>query len=106
VLNNFILAYIERRMQELGYRNYHVEPVRITSSTGELSIQAYNEYYYLVAKTVKADLLIVSDTNVFNEGATYSDFQYYGHQEFSGDIQLKQIDPIDYEFIRVTPKHH
>lgn len=98
------MNYIRQRMAEMGYEKYHWEAIRIQSTAVPFTINGYNEFYYLVSKTVELDLVIISDTRVFTEAASYSNFNYYNIQEFSGAIKISQAQAIDYEFIRVVPE--
>jgi hypothetical protein len=103
-MDSFLIAYITQRMKEMGFCNFHFEPVRIANDTELFIIKAYNEYYYLVGKTVPSTLVIQSDTNIFNEAATYSNLNFYQIQEFTGLIEiLYENSPYELEFIRVTP---
>ena len=114
-MDNYLLAYIKQRMREMGFSKFHFEAVRVT----EPRIEAYNQFYYLVSKTVPATLVITSDTNIFNEAVSYNSYNFYQIQEFTGLIEITQgvivlfpipidIDPIplfpiDLEFIKVVP---
>jgi len=100
-MDSFLLAYIAQRMREMGFKDYTFEPVRVQSG----QVDATNEYYYLVAKIVSDTLVIRSDAKVFEEAADYSNFNYYGMQEFTGVITLEDtVNAIDYEFVRVIPR--
>lgn len=103
-MDSLLIAYIAQRMRELGFEDYSFEPIRVTDPTGDKIIDANNEYYYLVAKTVDASLIIRSDTNIFNEAADYGTFNFYGIQEFTGQIAISQLIPIDLEFVRAIPR--
>ncbi len=107
-MDNFLLAYVSQRMKAMGFDNYTFEPIRVTKTAlfgfqVDLTIDAYNEYYFLISEMVEPTLIIRSDTNIFNESADYSSFQYYGIQEFTGSIQITQAVSIDLEFLRVIP---
>ncbi len=104
-MDNYLLAYITQRMAEMGYPTFHFEPVRVFVNAAKAVVEAYNEYYYLISKTVPAGLVIESDTNVFNEAAGYPDFTHYNVQEFSGLIEISQpAAPVDIEFMKVVPE--
>lgn len=104
-MDNFLLQYIAQRMRELDFKEYSFEPIRISDPAAlELEFIANNEYYYLVSKTVHNSLVIKSDTNIFNEGATYGAFNFYQLQEFTGQISISCAIPIDLEFVRVIPR--
>ncbi|MCE9539044.1 MAG: hypothetical protein K8R85_07490 [Bacteroidetes bacterium] len=107
-MDYILMKLIEQRMNDLGYAwpNYRFESVRVKSgiALNAVNVSAYNEYYYLVAKTVPVSLTIVSDSQPFNEGAVYANFNFYQIKEFTGLIKLKALVPIDLEFIRVIPR--
>ena|ERR1051326_6849287 len=104
-MDAFLLAYITQRMCEMGFTKFHFEPVRIFVNALTTQIQAYNEFYYLSGKGVPASLIIISDTNIFNESPDYPDFNYYGIQEFTGLIEISQeLSPISLEFVKVVPQ--
>jgi len=101
-----VIELIKQRMAELGYTHYHFEAVRIQDAAASFNIAAYNEYYFLVSKTVPADLQIVSDTEAMTtaDSLSYANFNLYGNTKgFSGLIQITQTPAIDHEFIRVVP---
>lgn len=103
-MDNFLLAHIAQRMNEMGYKGFHFEPAYIFVDAPFFEIKAYNEFYYLTSKFVDAQLLIISDTNIFNEAANFSFYNFYGIQEFSGLIEISQfITPMNLEFVRVIP---
>lgn len=109
-MNQFVLAYIAQRMKEMGFENYTFEPVRVNSALTSVSVNATNEYFYLIPKYIASNTLIIrSDTNIFSQAATnYNDFNLLGIQEFTGIVTLSDTAfadfPIDYEFIRVIPR--
>ena len=108
-MDNFLMSMIAQRMREMGFDEYSFEPYRALDLTAsKLQINANNEYYYLVAKTVVATLEITSDTNVFTtqEAAQYANFNYFGMQEFTGTIDILRGAGIgiDVEFMRVIPR--
>lgn len=104
-MDAFLVAYIAGRMAEMGYKHYTTpQPVRIK----ETKVIATNEFYYLTAKSITSPTLIIrSDYTIFNEGASYNNFNLYGIKEFSGVITLDESNPggfpIDYEFVKVIP---
>lgn len=103
-MDSFLLAYISQRMCEMGFSEFHFEPVHIAADADNLQIQAYNEYYYLVSLSVPSGLIIASDTNIFNESEDYPSFNLYKIQEFTGLIEINQgYTPINLEFIKVIP---
>lgn len=103
-MDNFLLKYIAQRMCEMGFTDYRFEAVRIALEADKVQINAYNQFYYLVSKTVPATLVIASDTNIFNEAAAYNSYNFYQIQEFTGLIEISQgVVGIDLEFIKVIP---
>lgn len=109
-MDYFILQYIAQRMREMSIEDYSFEPVRVRANIPGFSnvINAYNEYYFLVAKTLPAGITtIISDDNYFEETpADYANYQYKGMEQFTGNIELGNSlnNPIDLEFIRVVPR--
>lgn len=112
-MDAFIIAYIQQRMRDLGYKNYTFNVVRIYPTSMGLdpnnyTINGSNEYYYHVSKTVPASLKIVSDTNIWDESSVYSNFNFYQIQEFTGQIKITTTpgvgNDIDLEFIQVVPR--
>lgn len=103
-MDSYILAYITQRMTEMGFPQFHFEPVRVFTDANKMEIKAYNEFYYLLNKSVPASLIIASDTNIFNEAANYNDYTFYRVQEFTGLIEISQVAaPIDLQFLKVVP---
>ena len=103
-MDSLLIEYIKQRMRELGFSDFSFEPIRVKDAATDLEINANNEYYFLTSKTVDAGLIIRSDTNIFNEAVDYANFQFYGVQEFTGQIMISQPVAIDLEFIRVIPR--
>lgn len=111
-MDYFILQYIAQRMRELSIEDYSFQPVRVQPSNplvpGSSTLTAYNEYYFLVAKTLAAGTTrIISDDNYFEEiQADYANYQFKGYEQFSGKIEITNSlnNPIDLEFIRVVPR--
>jgi len=102
-MDALLIKYIKDRMAEMGVINFHYEPVFVRTNANKQSIRAYNQHYFLVSKAVPADLEILSDTHIFTEAADYNNFNYYGIQEFSGQIEISQgAAPIKLEFIKAT----
>ena len=98
--------YIRKRMKELGFEDYHIQPIVLDINSGQTIqyFKAYNEYHYLVSEIIPSDLIIHADTNIF-----YSNVQQFGAylpQEFSGLICVESTsqDPFSLEFIRVIPQ--
>ncbi len=105
-MNNNHQAYIEKRMNELGFKDYHIQPMVLSIESGETiqHIKAYNEYLYLISEIIPSDLIVHSDTNLY-----FSNVQQFGAyipQEFSGlvCIESSSQDAFSLEFIRVIPQ--
>lgn len=109
-MDSFIIAYIAHRMEMLGFKKYSMEPVLLVWNYGginEYVIQAQNEYYYLVSKTVNEGTEILADNNYFNAESSYISVDFAYVQEFTGVIKVKFPDwywsSLGLEFIRVIP---
>ena len=104
-MNTEYLKYIEQRMSELGHSNYNLQSVVLDFETGvsTQSIKADNEYFYLISRTVPADVIIHSDNNLYFLAVQKT--STYIPQEFSGFINIESSagDPFSLEFIRVIP---
>lgn len=90
------IALAHQRMCELGKqpcRDYHIEPVIVVGTeaerlAGEIIINAYNEYFYLVNYENNFGLQIFSDVSYFNaDDYTYNTLP----QEFTGLIRIVRI---------------
>ena len=110
-MDNVVLFLIRQNMDDKGFhswRDYRIKSIRVQSPPASLNaeVKAFNEYYYLVAKTVPATLKIVSDSDSLTpaEAAVYPNFNYYQIKEFTGQISMTAGVPIDLEFIRVIPR--
>lgn len=102
-----IVQYAKKRMSDLGYdaEYCHYEPFRVQNAAASVRVLAYNEYYYLISPSVPASLVIISDTDIFSEGAAYPGFSFFGAKEHSGLLEISQAaGSIDLEFIRVIPE--
>ncbi len=109
-MDSFIIAYIAHRMEMLGFKKYSMEPLLLTWSYGginEYLIQAQNEYYYLVSKTVNEGIEILADNNYLKAESSYISVDFAYIQEFTGVIKVNfpqwWWSPIGLEFIRVIP---
>ena len=104
-MDYYLLEYVKQRMNEMGFEKFHYEPIRVLANATRTEVKAYNEYYYLLSKSVQPTLVIKSDTNIFNEANAYYAFNYYRIQEFTGLIEISQaVAPIDLQFLRVVPE--
>lgn len=80
-----------QRMREIGktYKQYHIEPVTIVGTetqrnNGEITIKAYNAFYYLVNYQNYTGFYILSDTGFFDA----DDLTQNTIQEFTGLIRI------------------
>lgn len=122
----YILKYIEQRMLEMGFNKFHYETTRVQNLplnpynldilTNEVTdndrygsfvaeIDASNQFYYLVEKTISPTLKITSDTGYLlpSEAANYSAYTFHNFREFTGQIFITDLAPFDLEFIRAIP---
>ncbi len=100
----FALAYIPRRMIELGVGNNYMLKFRhlIVKPLEELQIPAYNQFYILVDQP--QEVSITSEFGIFDLLETNSNEIIYEHQ---GLITIKN-NSTDYyriRFVQVIPKH-
>ena len=101
-----IMTFIDRRMQEFGYKNYHIQAVIVNLQTGKevVRIDAHNEFLFLVSDNFPEDVIIQSETHVFISAAN-NPFVILP-QEFRGqtfiESNLSQESII--EFLRVIPE--
>jgi hypothetical protein len=110
-MDQVLLFLIRQSMNDKGFhswRDYRVKAVRVQSAPASLNVEvpAFNEFFFLVAKTVPATLKIISDADSLapSESSVYSQFNYYQLKEFTGQISISATVPIDLEFIRVIPR--
>lgn len=109
-MDYFLFKLIEQKMQDLGYvwPDYRFQSIRVVAPLAGKSIQfpAYNEFYFLVAKTVPASLQIISETEFLttDEAANYANFNFYQIKAFTGLVKIKSLAAIDLEFVRVIPR--
>jgi hypothetical protein len=87
------ITLAHQRMREIGREanTYHIEPVCIVGTLqerqqGEITIKAYNEYYYLVNYEKYFGFTIKSDTGYFNA----DDYTENTTQEFTGLINISK----------------
>lgn len=100
------ITYIEKRMDEIGSKEFHLQPMRIEVESG-ISLQkiaAYNEYLFLISKTLPQDIIIQSDNNIFCSSVHQLD--NLPPYEFTGmvTIESSSSEPFVIDFIRVIPK--
>ena len=84
-----IYDHIQKRVAELGYTNYSVQPVLIKTETGILKyeINAYNELYFLMGQ-VPTGTRIISDTLALQVDDSFNQSEIKPFYEFSGFIEI------------------
>ena len=101
---NFALAYIPKKMLELGINDQYIIQFRhlVIQPNDILNINAYNEYYLLIQ--AGNDLKVVSEFGIYDLFDATINEQQYEHQ---GKITITNpSDSIKYiKFIQVIPKH-
>jgi len=101
---DFALAYIPRRMQELGINDNYLLKFRhfVIPPADKLIVDAYNEYFLLLQGG--NDLIVDSEFGVFNLYDTGINEQQYEHQGkiiiTNNSKNLKHI-----KFIQIIPRH-
>lgn len=103
ISDNYLLSFIRHRMEEMGYSKYHFETVlvELVGAGAKKEIKAYNEYYYLISKSVPDNTVIASDMHYF-KAKDYGDCVLHGIQEFSGMITaVRDAADAKLEFVRV-----
>lgn len=99
-----IYQHIQKRVLELGYANYSVQPVIVKTQTGQLEyeISAYNELYFLMGK-VPDQTRIISDTHAMLIDENFNNAAIKPFCEFSGfiEIKLSQETTQGLEFLKV-----
>jgi len=85
-----IYEHIQKRVVELGYTNYSVQPILIKTITGKLNyeISAYNELYFLMGQ-VPIGTRIVSDTFAIETDSSFNQSEIRQFYEFSGFIEIE-----------------
>lgn len=88
------IEYAKQRMKEIGKRigQYHIRPLIVAGSYDEraakkITLNAHNQYLYLVHYWRYFGLEIFSDTGYFNA----DDYTNNTIQEFTGQIQIQQL---------------
>lgn len=118
-MDKFLLAYIKQRMREMGICHYHFEPIRFIVGVERVTVNAFNEFYFLTGIPLPGGTSIVSDTNVVITNAISERIIVFGEtyafhpiQEFSGLIEMTFTGGTDFnpnahlEFIHVVPTCH
>jgi hypothetical protein len=102
-------SYVKNRMRQMGYDKFSIEPVFINEVVDTKTINAQNQFYYLISESVPAGLVIIADDNLFNDATNYGTFNFNYLQEFTGQIDIsKPVNPaisLVLEFIRVIPEN-
>ena len=104
MLDSYVNEYILERMAEKGFSNFHWEPVLVGVNAGEAKlIGAYNEFYYLVTKTLPDGTIITGDTH-YLVAQDYANLTFARLHEFTGNIIIESPSAINIEFIKVIPE--
>ncbi len=99
-----IYEHIEKRVNELGYSDFHIQPILLRTEMGktEYEIPAYNELYFLMSDLPEGTK-IISDSNAVEADHFFNDAVLKPYYEFSGFIQITlpigEINAI--EFLKV-----
>lgn len=107
-MDHYLVTYINQRMAERGFKEFHHEPVSLLTNTEQIEyrINGYNQFFYLVSKELVNGTIIRSDTNIYDADQYYTKQILSQVQEFTGLIIItnpkRTIQLL--EFIRVIPK--
>ncbi len=84
-----IYEHIQKRVEELGFTNYSLQPVFIQVNTTRLiyDISAYNELYFLMGQ-IPTGTRIISDTFAIKTDASFNSSEIKPFYEFSGFIEI------------------
>ncbi len=84
-----IYEHIEKRVSELGYSDYSIQPVLLKTTTTKLNydISAYNELYFLMGQ-IPEGTRIVSDTFAIKTDSSFNTSEIKPFYEFSGFIEI------------------
>ncbi len=85
-----IYEHIQKRVTELGFTNYSVQPTLIKTITGKLNyeINAYNELYFLMGQ-LPLGTRIISDTFAMKTDSSFNTSEIKPFYEFSGFIEIE-----------------
>ncbi len=101
---DFVIAYVRRKMKEEGHGDKYLLAFREIKLRAKetIVIKATDQYYYFV-DGFTADILIVSDTGVYDQVTNKINEMQHEH---TGKITItNKINPILHlQFIVVTPK--
>jgi len=99
-----IYEHIQKRVTELGFANYSIQPVLLKTSTGKLTYElyAYNELYFLMGQ-IPIGTRIISDTNAIQTDSNFNSSALKPFYEFSGfiEVQLPEETTNAIEFLKV-----
>ena len=108
-MESYLVAYIARRMANLGFRKYSFEPVLVImkESQQEFTFDGTNEYYYLASKTLSTGTEISSGSNYLKADEFYANLDFVKIQEFTGQVKITSPQGVRQaiEFIRVIPQY-
>lgn len=84
-----IYDHIKKRVSELGYTDFSVQPVFIATDKKvlEYEIKAYNELYFLMGQ-IPVGTRIISDTCAMKTESNFNDLEIKPYYEFSGFIEI------------------
>ena len=85
-----IYEHIQKRVTELGFTNYSVQPILIKTTTTKLNyeINAYNELYFLIGQ-LPLGTRIISDTFAMKTDSSFNQSEIRPFYEFSGFIEIE-----------------
>ena len=105
-MNIEIMTFIDRRMKEFGYENYHIQPVLVKLKTGQelVKIDAFNEFLFLITDNFPEDIIIQSDSHIFISAVNNTFINL--PQEFRGQTYIEShlTQESILEFLRVIPE--
>lgn len=105
-MDNNLYAHIAKRIKEIGYTDFHVQPVRLkTNSSKRIYLfTAYNELIFPVSE-IPADVKIYSDTEIIDVRNLTNEL-VRDFSELTGMIIIELTSAAEhlFEFIRVIPE--
>ena len=109
-MEGIIRLYLEKRMQELGFDEFHfsIRPVTISPEENTVRIDAHNEFWYLFDISQSEDpFTITANNNIIDQDEFVMDGIPFITYEFTGDIIIDNTGaqaPQTFLFYRVIPK--
>lgn len=104
---NELHPYIEKRIAELGFTDYHIQPTILQTNTIDTiyAMDAFNELFFLIG-SAPTGTRILSDTEAVQINQQINDSPIQPYFEFSGQIEVILPFPqaTSLEFLRVIPK--